>query len=101
MKGAMPPKVALQAVDLSNFGITLLEAQAAMKYVDALNRVWSGEQAFQRIFHDVGGRWRIIAAFMALPLIKQSSAFIYKKIALNRQKMPGAEASCALPAPKD
>lgn len=101
MKGQMPKKVTLQRVNLQEYGILLAEAQAAMKYVDLSGRVWTGERAFQRVFYDAGGKWRILANFMGLPIIKSASAAIYKKIALNRQKMPGAEASCAIPTKND
>lgn len=95
-----PSAATFQSQQLDLFGLSIAEVQREMKYVDTNGEIWGGASAFMRVFHDAKGIWRLISTFMSLPLVKQSSVVIYRKIAKNRQKMPGATAACALPEVK-
>lgn len=102
MLGKKAPSAAtFQSLQLDLFGLSIAEVQIELKYVDTNGQIWGGASAFRRVFYDAKGIWRLISTFMSLPLVKQSSVVIYRKIAKNRAKMPGATATCALPEVKN
>lgn len=86
-----------QSIDLSEFNLTLDQVQMEMKYVDRNGRIWGGAHAFRNVFKDANGVWLLVAGLMSMPLIKQAASLLYRKIAVNRQKMPGASEACVLP----
>lgn len=100
--GSKAPKaLPYQVLEISRFGITAIEARKEMKYIDIHGKIWGGAAAFRRVFYDSKGSWRLVAYFMALPLIKQLSVLTYRLIAGNRHNMPGASSSCSLPSDEE
>lgn len=90
-----PSAVPFQAADLAEYGLTPAECAAAVQYVSATGQVHSAHLAVSQLLVDAGGGWRWLGRCLQLPLLRSLAAAIYRTVARNRHRLPGATAACA------
>ena len=85
---------------LQRFDITQEQATTSVWFVlenpDGSLRKSAGAAAVARLIAMRGGAWRI-ALVATVPPISWASQAVYKLIARNRHRLPGATAACELP----
>jgi predicted DCC family thiol-disulfide oxidoreductase YuxK len=93
-----PPVMApWRSLDLASFGLTRDECLAAAQWVTRGGRVYAGERAVAHAL--VATRsplWSPIGAFILLPGVRHVAAAVYRRVAKNRHRLPGAAGSCAI-----
>jgi predicted DCC family thiol-disulfide oxidoreductase YuxK len=90
----------LPALDAAAGGRGLVTADRAGRevlWVTPGGAVHGGAQAVARLLMRAGGVWSVLGAVLALPPVRWIAAGVYRLIAVNRQRMPGGTAACALP----
>src|SRR5690348_17172321 len=86
-----------QFTDLAAIGTSPARAQREVLWLSADGGLYGGGEAFSRWLRHTGGAWGAMGRFMALPLIRQLAAAVYRLVARNRHRMPGGSPACALP----
>jgi predicted DCC family thiol-disulfide oxidoreductase YuxK len=86
--------VAYQLTDLDRLGVTEEAAAAEVQYVDKDGRVSGGAAAIARLLVSRGGLFGVLGRVMLLPGIRSVAAWVYKKVADNRYRLPGGTPAC-------
>lgn len=92
-----PEIIAWQKADLADLGLTTEQCQRALQWVSAdRSKKLSAHKAVSRVCKDAGGWITVAGWLLSLPVVSQIAGVMYRWVALNRQKMPGATAACAI-----
>jgi predicted DCC family thiol-disulfide oxidoreductase YuxK len=86
-----------QFSDLDALGTTRERAQTEVLWFAGDGQVYGGAEAFSRWLRFRGGGYGVLGTAMALPLIRNLAAVVYRLVARNRHRMPGGSPACALP----
>jgi predicted DCC family thiol-disulfide oxidoreductase YuxK len=86
-----------QWADLPALGVTQAQAEHAVQLVEPGGRRTAGAAAIARLLVHAGGAWALLGALMRVPPVSWLAAGLYRLIAINRDRMPGGTAACALP----
>lgn len=102
LAGRLPVRVAVtpvpwQAADLAPLGITAQRAQREVVFVAPSGRVSGGAAAVAALLRHCRGPWRLAGDVVALPLVRAAAAGVYRIVAANRHRLPGATPACQLP----
>lgn len=89
---------AWQFADLASLGVTQAEAEHSVLWVEPHGRVSSAAAAIARLLLACGALWAVLGRIMLLPPVSIVAAAVYRLVALNRGRLPGGTAACALPA---
>lgn len=88
------------AVDVTQFGLTkqdIIDASWWVERTPAGIRTFGGAKNFGALLISRGGLWQVIGLLTFVPPFSWIAAGIYRLIADNRGKMPGATPSCGVP----
>jgi predicted DCC family thiol-disulfide oxidoreductase YuxK len=94
------PLAAYQMVDLERYGVTAERADREVLFIDAAGRVYGGAQAFARLLRTGRAAWRPVGVLLAVPPVRWIAAGVYRLVAVNRMRLPGGTAACAVPRPE-
>jgi predicted DCC family thiol-disulfide oxidoreductase YuxK len=89
--------VTFQSTDLDALGTTKERAAHEALWIDRSGRVYGGAQAAAKLLMEAGGLWWVLGAIARIPPFRWLVHGIYRLIAGNRYRMPGATTGCALP----
>ncbi|HVF19099.1 MAG TPA: DCC1-like thiol-disulfide oxidoreductase family protein [Mycobacteriales bacterium] len=89
--------VAWQLTDISALGVTQAEAEHAVQLVEPGGRRTAGARAVARLLVHAGPPWSVLGVLLQVPPVSWLAAAAYRLIAINRDRMPGGTAACALP----
>ncbi|MEV7078403.1 DCC1-like thiol-disulfide oxidoreductase family protein [Streptomyces sp. NPDC093516] len=88
-----------QRADLASLGVTEERARHEALWVTPTGRVYGGAQAVAKILLSAGGVWAVPGAILTLPLVRRVAHGLYRLVAVNRGRLPGGTAACAVPGP--
>lgn len=88
--------VAWQLTDLDALGVSEVAARDAVQYVDDGGKVSGGAEAIARLLVARGSVWGPLGRLMLLPVARAVAAWVYKKVADNRYRLPGGTPACRL-----
>jgi len=88
--------VAWQLTDLDPLGVTEEQAAASVQWVGADGTIRSGHEAIAAALSSAGGIWKRVGRAILLPGISWLAARVYRLVANNRQRLPGATPACAV-----
>jgi predicted DCC family thiol-disulfide oxidoreductase YuxK len=94
-----PPSASWQSLDLSTFGMTAEECQQRMYFVTDRGVVYGGAAAVGAALRRTSLPWSVVGIVLALPGVRQVAELVYRSIARNRYRLPGASGACTLPRP--
>lgn len=97
--GTDPQLIPWQFADLAAIGVTAERTQREALWVAVNGEVTGGAEAFSQWLRYRRGWTAPIGHLLALPVIRQLAAALYRVIARNRHKLPGGSPACALPPP--
>ena len=86
--------VAYQLTDLDRFGITETQAAAELQYVDDAGHVSGGSDAIAGLLISCGAPLALLGRVLLLPGVRTVAAWVYKKVADNRYRLPGGTPAC-------
>lgn len=69
---------------LESVGITRAEAGREVWLVDRAGHKWAGAAAINRIWEELGGGWKWLAALYRLPPVRWLEDRVYRWVAANR-----------------
>ena len=92
-----PEVQAWQLMDLSALGVAEAEAAHSVQWVEVSGRISSGAAAVARLLVHAGGRWGLLGRLLLVPPISWVATGVYRLVAVNRHRLPGGTAACALP----
>ncbi|MBI4936510.1 MAG: DUF393 domain-containing protein [Actinobacteria bacterium] len=95
----MPTATPFQRLDLTRYGITAADCTTAVQYVARDHHVFAAHDAVSALLLGAGRGWWVLGALMHLPGIHWLSGVVYRWVARNRHRLPGATAACAINAP--
>ena len=87
-----------QEEDLAALGTTEARAREEVLLVTADRRVHGGAAAVAELLRHARGPWRAAGSIMAAPVVRTLAAWVYRWVAANRYRLPGAIPACQLPA---
>lgn len=90
--------IAWQEADLDVLGVQREDAEKAVQWVAASGRVSAGAEAVARLLRNAGGPWSVAGSLLLVPPVRWGAERVYRLIAANRGRLPGATPACALPA---
>ncbi|MEW2355601.1 DUF393 domain-containing protein [Spirillospora sp. NPDC029432] len=90
--------VPYQAADLAALGTTPERAAREVVWVGRGRRALGGAQAAAALLIDAGGVWRPLGLVLRVPPFRWIAHGVYRLVANNRGRLPGATPACALPA---
>jgi predicted DCC family thiol-disulfide oxidoreductase YuxK len=91
-----PTVVAWQMADLERLGLDAERCQESVQWVGADGDVSEGADAVAAALVAGGGFWVPVGRIMAWPGIIHLARYVYRLVARNRHRLPGATGSCAL-----
>jgi predicted DCC family thiol-disulfide oxidoreductase YuxK len=71
---------------LERYGITRAQADRSSWTIDAERRRLDGAAALNRVLHELGGGWRMVAATYRLPLVAAVEEALYRWFAPRRSR---------------
>ena len=86
--------VAWQLTDLEALGVSEAAARDAVQYIGDDGEIRGGAAAIARLLVDRGSVWGLLGRLMSLPGVRVVSAWVYKKVADNRYRLPGGTPAC-------
>jgi predicted DCC family thiol-disulfide oxidoreductase YuxK len=89
--------VAWQFADLDSLGLTAEDCIRELQFVDGA-RHYGGHRAVAEVLRRAGLALRLIGRAIEVWPVSPVAAFVYRKVAANRYRLPGGTAACALPA---
>ena len=95
----MPTAVPYQRADLATLGLDEEACRTAVQFVAADGRVTAGERAVASLLLSAGLPWSPLGWLLALPGIRAVAGVVYRWVARNRHRLPGASDACRLPPP--
>ncbi len=81
---------------LERAGLTAAQCAEAVWLVYPDGRQYRAAAAANRTLHELGGIWRVLSLLYAVPGIRQFEDAVYRWVARNRHRLPGASAACAI-----
>ncbi|MFJ9852876.1 thiol-disulfide oxidoreductase DCC family protein [Streptomyces sp. NPDC101150] len=87
-----------QFADLEKLGVSQRRAEHEVLWVTPTGSVHGGAQAVAKLLLSARGGWPVVGALLTLPPVRWAAHGGYRLIAVNRHRMPGGTAACALPA---
>ena len=102
--GARP--VAWQTLDLDALGLTVEDVTFFAWYVDSDGTRHAGAQAAARALRNapaggLGLLWHAVGSVLSWWPVRPVAAAVYRLVARNRHRLPGATDACALPTPPE
>ena len=94
---ARPRVTPWQWADLPALGVTQAQAEHSVQWVEPGVRRLAGAAAIARLLVCSGGLWGVLGRVMQVPPVSWLAAGIYRLVAVNRGRLPGGTAACALP----
>lgn len=86
--------------DLGDLGLTVEDVTTAVYWVDAYGRTARGHVAAGRALLRMKPPYAWLGPLCLIPPTSWIAAALYRLVAKNRMRLPGATAACALPPPK-
>lgn len=83
-----------QRLELTQYGLTVELAAAALQYVTGDGKIYSGHRAVNQILIHAGYPLKLIGLMFSLPGLSKIAAISYKLIANNRHRLPGGTPTC-------
>lgn len=83
-----------QALDLNKFGLTEAETNTAAYWVDADGVTHRAHKGIAQALISSPMPWPIAGWIMAVPPVSWIASVVYKVVAKNRYKLPGATDAC-------
>jgi predicted DCC family thiol-disulfide oxidoreductase YuxK len=83
-----------QRADLDALGVRAEDAQAAVHWVGPDRRVFGGAPATARFLVAAGGVWSLFGRLLLLPGVRRLADVVYRAVAANRHRLPGATPAC-------
>ena len=90
--------VPYQAADLAALGASADRAAREVLWVARDGRVYGAAQAAAMLLIDAGGAWRALGLLLRVPPVRWAAYGVYRLVAANRGRLPGATPACSLPA---
>lgn len=87
-----------QRADLEALGLTVAQAQASIWLIVGDVRVSGSDAAAQLLTRAHSFRWRLVGELMSLPGARAIARPLYRLVARNRHRLPGATPACELSA---
>lgn len=88
---------ASQELDLAAYGVTEAECAEALQYVTSAGRTYAAQDAVARLLLASRPVWRPAGAALLLPGVNALAGVVYRWVARNRYRLPGASDACAVP----
>jgi predicted DCC family thiol-disulfide oxidoreductase YuxK len=88
---------ASQELELGRYGVTEAECAEALQYVTAGGRVYAAQDAVARLLLAARPWWRPAGLVLLLPGVNALAGVVYRWVARNRYRLPGASDACAVP----
>lgn len=85
-----------QRADLPSLGLSQVQCETALQFVDRDGRISSGERAVARVLLHAGRGWKVLGALILVPGIRHLAGLVYRWVARNRHRLPGGTASCGI-----
>ncbi|WP_281284722.1 thiol-disulfide oxidoreductase DCC family protein [Nonomuraea mesophila] len=85
-----------QSADLAGLGVTRERAQYELLWI-CERGVYGGAQAVAKLLIDAGPPWSLLGLTLRLPPMRWAAHALYRLVADNRYRLPGAGSACALP----
>ncbi|MFZ9482024.1 MAG: thiol-disulfide oxidoreductase DCC family protein [Ilumatobacteraceae bacterium] len=92
----LPTAVPYQRTDLASLGLDEVACRTAVQFVDAEGRIAAGERAVSALLRSAGLPWSPLGWIIGLPGVRSLAGIIYRWIARNRHRLPGASDACAI-----
>lgn len=86
--------VAWQFTDLAGLGVDVHECQASIQWVTAPGRSTSQAVAAAAVLRTGRALWPAVGRALMVPGIRQVANAVYRLIAANRYRLPGATPAC-------
>ncbi|MFR9731086.1 thiol-disulfide oxidoreductase DCC family protein [Saccharopolyspora sp. MS10] len=86
-----------QEADLAALRTTEQRARHEVLWVDERGAVSGGAAAVAALLRHCGFPWSVPGFLLSLPVLRAVAALVYRAIAANRHRLPGATPACALP----
>jgi len=93
-KGRIPAEP-YQFLDLSEFGVSRVEAESAVQYLRS-GKQFKGAEAIARCLMDSKTIWSVAGWLMRAPVILSFAEIVYAAVAVNRHRLPGGTPECQL-----
>jgi predicted DCC family thiol-disulfide oxidoreductase YuxK len=90
-----------QFADLDALGLTVAQCEEAVQWVGADGTTAAGPDAIARLLRSSGAAWRPIGRLLQVPPARVIAWPVYRWVARNRHRMPGATAACAVPQARE
>jgi predicted DCC family thiol-disulfide oxidoreductase YuxK len=88
---------ASQELELARYGVTEAECAEALQYVTAGGRVYAAQDAVARLLLASRPWWRPAGLVLLVPGVNALAGVVYRWVARNRYRLPGASDACAVP----
>ena len=88
--------VDLAALDGGRGEVTVQRAQHEVLWVTPAGEVYGGAPAIAKALLSAGRGWAVPGAVLMLPLVRAVAKRVYRVIADNRERMPGATPACSV-----
>ena len=85
-----------QNLDLVSLGLTEQECTEAAQWVDDSGRVSSGARAIAAALRAGRSPWPVVGRVLDAPAVRPFAARVYRWVALNRDRFPGATPACSM-----
>lgn len=89
--------LAWQFADLAALGLTEIQANDAVQWVEPDGRISSGHEAIAALFRRAGLPFSLLGRLMLTPPVSWLARRIYVWVAANRHRLPGGTPACSLP----
>jgi predicted DCC family thiol-disulfide oxidoreductase YuxK len=89
--------VAWQEADLAALRTTPDRARHEVLWVARSGRVFGGAAAVAEMLKSCRGPWPVLGGLMSAPVLRLSAEWVYRLVAANRYRLPGATPACQLP----
>ncbi|MFC7341429.1 thiol-disulfide oxidoreductase DCC family protein [Saccharopolyspora griseoalba] len=86
-----------QEVDLAALGTDERRARHEVLWVSTSGRVSGGAAAVADLFESCRAPWPLLGRAMSAPLVRVLAERVYRWVADNRYRLPGATPACQLP----
>lgn len=87
--------------ELSSMGLTPTDCRDAAWWRDPSGRLVKGHVAIGRSLLLAGGWERLLGRAILAPVVDPAASRAYRWVARNRNRLPGASGSCAVPSPEE
>jgi predicted DCC family thiol-disulfide oxidoreductase YuxK len=88
---------ASQELDLAAYGVTEAECAEALQFVSRTGAVYAAQDAVAHLLLVSGRIWRPAGHLLRAPGVNALAGVVYRWVARNRYRLPGASDACAVP----